>query len=86
MTRREVVLLVAGGSSRKAAAVTDGLVVLAAWVMSYDRRSQQGPWLIRTVVQSLHRHAVLVPWGSVGDTSGRITLLDGAAGLKDLPE
>ena len=55
-------------------------------LLGYDRRSQQGPWLIRIVVQRLHRHAVLVPWESVGDTSGRITLRDGAAGLKDLPE
>lgn len=55
-------------------------------LLGYDRRGQQGPWLIRTVLQRLHRHAVLIPWQSVADTSDRITLRSGAAGFTDLPE
>ena len=56
-------------------------------LLGYDRRGQQGPWLIRIVVQFLHRHAVLVPWDAVADTSGdRITLRPGAAGITALPE
>ncbi|MEP6598513.1 MAG: PRC-barrel domain-containing protein [Actinomycetota bacterium] len=55
-------------------------------LLGYDRRSQQGPWLIRAVIQRLHRHAVLVPWGSIADTTGRITLRAGKGELKPLPE
>jgi hypothetical protein len=64
-------------------------------LLGYDRRSQQGPWLIRTVVQRLHRHAALIPWeavdwglawGAGADTISRITLRSGAAGFTPLPE
>jgi sporulation protein YlmC with PRC-barrel domain len=55
-------------------------------LLGYDRRSQQGPWLFRTVLQRLHRHTVLIPWESVADTTGRITLQQGATQRKALPE
>ena len=55
-------------------------------LLGYDRRSQQGPWMVRALVQRLHRHAVLIPWETVADTTGKITLRQGAAAIKDLPE
>ena len=54
-----------------------------ASLLGYDRRGQQGPWLIRRIVQRLHRHALLIPWEAVADTTGRITLRPGAAGFND---
>jgi hypothetical protein len=29
-------------------------------MLGYDRRSDQGPWLVRVVVRWLHRHTVIV--------------------------
>jgi sporulation protein YlmC with PRC-barrel domain len=55
-------------------------------LLGYDRRGQQGPWLIRIVVQALHRHAVLIPWEDIADTAGRITLRLGAAEPIELPK
>ena len=40
--------------------VSDGLVVdgaHAASLLGYDRRAEQGPWLVRTVVRWLHCNA-----------------------------
>lgn len=54
--------------------------------LGYDRRAKQGPWLIRTVVQYLHRDAVLVPWESVAGHDDRITLKPGDTGIEKLPE
>lgn len=53
-------------------------------LLGYDRRNQQGPWLIRAIVQRMHRHAVLVPWESPTLGEGRITLRPGAAGFTPL--
>jgi sporulation protein YlmC with PRC-barrel domain len=55
-------------------------------LLGYERRRQQGPWLIRTIVQLLHRRASLVPWDSVADTNGRIQLRPGDIGQRPLPE
>jgi sporulation protein YlmC with PRC-barrel domain len=55
-------------------------------LLGYDRRRQQGPWPIRTIVQRLHRHAVLIPWASVATSTGRIALRPAAAELTHLPE
>jgi sporulation protein YlmC with PRC-barrel domain len=47
----------------------DGSLVLCSLIvghgrpgtlLGYDRRSDQGPWLVRTVVRRLHRHTVIV--------------------------
>lgn len=32
-------------------------------LLGYDRRSDQGPWLVRTLVRRLHRHTVIVAAG-----------------------
>ena len=53
-------------------------------LLGYDRRSQQRPWLIRIVVQFLHRHAVLIPWDAVADTSGPVALRPGEVGQQPL--
>jgi sporulation protein YlmC with PRC-barrel domain len=55
-------------------------------LLGYDRRAQQGPWLLRRIVQFLHRDAVLVPWDNVADYDGRIILRKGRAGIEDLPQ
>ncbi len=34
-------------------------------LFGYERRSEQGPWLVRAVVRRLHRGAVLIPWSDV---------------------
>ncbi len=54
--------------------------------LGYDRRRQQGPWLIRVIVQLLHRHAVLIPWDSVADVNGPVRLRPGTADHRPLPE
>ena len=48
-------------------------------LLGYDRSSQKGPWLIRVIVRRLHRSAVLIPWETVAETTGRITLRHGSA-------
>jgi sporulation protein YlmC with PRC-barrel domain len=55
-------------------------------LLGYDRRAQQGPWLVRTIIALLHRRAVLVPWEAVGDRSGRITLNRQATRIDPLPQ
>jgi sporulation protein YlmC with PRC-barrel domain len=45
-----------------------------AALLGYDRRTQQGPWLIRIIVRRLHRHAVLIPWDTIAQLDERITL------------
>ena len=51
-------------------------------MLGYDRREQQGPWLLRTIVRRLHRDLTVIPWSAVAGHTGRITLtLDTA----DLP-
>jgi len=48
----------------------EGLPVLSSLIvgqgrpgtlLGYDRRGDQGPWLVRVVVRRLHRHTVIVP-------------------------
>jgi hypothetical protein len=46
----------------------------AASLLGYDRREQQGPWLLRRIVRAMHRNMQLVPWSAVADYEGRITL------------
>jgi sporulation protein YlmC with PRC-barrel domain len=48
--------------------VVDGIVVgghHAGSMLGYDRRGEQGPWLVRILVRALHRHAGYVPWSDV---------------------
>jgi hypothetical protein len=60
--------------------VVDGLVVAdrhAGSLLGYDRRSAQGPWLVRRAVQLLHRGAGYAPWSAVTelDWEGRTLTL-----------
>lgn len=34
-------------------------------LLGYDRREQQGPWLVRVLVRRLHRGLLAVPWSAV---------------------
>ncbi len=43
-------------------------------MLGYDRREQQGPWLVRVIVRWLHRELAVIPWSAVADHAGRITL------------
>ncbi|HEY4315794.1 MAG TPA: hypothetical protein VGO19_09840, partial [Actinomycetes bacterium] len=37
----------------------------AGSMLGYDRRAEQGPWLVRVLVRALHSHAGYVPWADV---------------------
>jgi sporulation protein YlmC with PRC-barrel domain len=43
-------------------------------LLGYDRRNQQGPWIVRVIVRRLHRHLAVVPWASVDSYQDQITL------------
>jgi hypothetical protein len=43
-------------------------------LLGYDRREQQGPWLVRAVVRWLHRDLAVIPWSAVAHHTGRIVL------------
>jgi sporulation protein YlmC with PRC-barrel domain len=48
--------------------VVTGLVVSGRHtgsLLGYDRRSEQGPWIVRAAVRRLHRSARYVPWEAV---------------------
>jgi hypothetical protein len=48
--------------------VVDGLVVDGRHVgsmLGYDRRAEQGPWLLRRLVRRIHRDAGYLPWDAV---------------------
>jgi hypothetical protein len=43
-------------------------------LLGYDRREQQGPWLIRLIVRRLHRHMRVIPWRDIADEGPPIRL------------
>jgi hypothetical protein len=46
----------------------DGLVIDGRHVgsmLGYDRRAEQGPWLLRRIVRRIHRNAGYLPWDAV---------------------
>jgi len=43
-------------------------------MLGYDRRDQQGPWLIRLIVRRLHRRLLVVPWEAVRLTEEGLVL------------
>jgi hypothetical protein len=43
-------------------------------LLGYDRRSQQGPWLVRLIVGALHRHMQVIPWSAIDDEGPPIRL------------
>jgi sporulation protein YlmC with PRC-barrel domain len=34
-------------------------------LLGYDRRDQQGPWLIRVIISLLHRQVTIIDWNDV---------------------
>jgi len=56
----------------RAELVVDGLIVAdrhAGSLLGYDRRAEQGPWLIRRAVRAVHRNAGYAPWEWVREIS-----------------
>lgn len=49
-------------------------------LLGYDRRDQQGPWLVRAVVRSLHRDMQIIPWDEVEFGDGHFTVRGRARG------
>jgi sporulation protein YlmC with PRC-barrel domain len=52
--------------------LVDGLVIShrhAGSMLGYDRRVEQGPWLVRAVVRWVHRYALYLPWSAVEEVS-----------------
>ena len=48
--------------------VTEGLVIgrrRPGTLFGYDRDPKQGPWLIRVIIRSLHRHTGYLEWTDV---------------------
>ena len=43
-----------------------------ASLLGYDRREQQGPWMVRVIVRWMHRDLRVVPWD-------RVELADGGS-------
>jgi hypothetical protein len=43
-------------------------------LLGYDRREQQGPWLIRLIVRRLHRHLQVIPWSAIDSYDQQIVL------------
>jgi sporulation protein YlmC with PRC-barrel domain len=49
-------------------------------LLGYDRRKDQGPWLVRSVVQRLHRSSCRVPWSAVSEVDWAHSRLSVSAG------
>jgi uncharacterized protein YrrD len=43
-------------------------------LLGYNRRSQQGPWLIRVIIRRLHRRLQVIPWQAVASYDETIVL------------
>jgi PRC-barrel domain len=44
-------------------------------MLGYNRRPEQGPWLVRRMVRALHRGLTVVPWSQVASwEGGRVVL------------
>jgi hypothetical protein len=46
----------------------------AGSLLGYQHRSQQGPWLLRTILCRLHGDTLVVPWSAVREHTGHIQL------------
>ena len=44
--------------------------------LGYDRRSRQGPWMIRVGVRWLHRSLRVVPWSAITDHDGVLEITE----------
>jgi sporulation protein YlmC with PRC-barrel domain len=52
--------------------VIEGVIVSdrhAGSLLGYDRRAEQGPWLVRRIVRLLHRNARYVQWSNLSDVN-----------------
>jgi len=43
-------------------------------LLGYDRREQQGPWLLRTIIRRLHKDMRIIAWDDVAVDSDTIRL------------
>jgi hypothetical protein len=62
------VRLAAPSGAAHGSLVVEGLLVdgrHAGSLLGYDRRNDQGPWVIRVLVRALHRNAGYVAWSDV---------------------
>jgi hypothetical protein len=50
-------------------------------LLGYDRREQQGPWIVRIIVRRLHRQLVFIPWENVEVGVDAITVAITVAGI-----
>jgi hypothetical protein len=80
------------GDPHPSTLVVEGLLVdgrHAGSLLGYDRRREQRPWIIRTLVRALHRHAGYVAWSDVEQVSwdeGRVRLTTSRLGPLEPPE
>lgn len=44
--------------------------------LGYDRRSRQGPWMVRVMIRWLHRNLRVIPWSSIIDNDGVLQLTE----------
>jgi hypothetical protein len=64
----------------RAEMLVEGLIISdrhAGSLLGYDRRPDQGPWLVRVLIRRLHRKARYLPWTGIRHVSwaeGRITV------------
>jgi len=54
-------------------------------LLGYERRQQQGPWLIKVLVRWLHRQAFIIDWDD-GQFDGHTFQLNPTAERRTLPE
>lgn len=71
----------------RAELVVEGIIVAdrhAGSLLGYDRRREQGPWLVRRIVRYLHRRARYLPWSDVAelDWSSRTLVTANVAGTE----
>ena len=67
--------------------VVEGIVVdgrHAGSLLGYDRRREQGPWLVRWAVRTLHRGAGYLPWDDVEQVDWERREVRVRAGLRPL--
>jgi hypothetical protein len=88
----DVRLVPRSGDRHPSTLVVEGLVVdgrHAGSLLGYDRRRDQGPWVIRTLVRALHRHAGYVAWSDVEQVAwdeGRVRLATSRLGPLEHPK
>jgi sporulation protein YlmC with PRC-barrel domain len=54
-------------------------------LFGYERRSEQGPWLVRAVVRRIHRGGFLIAWDDIADWNISDRTVTLAPGHRRLP-